>query len=100
MKNKNKTIPIPEGFIAEDIKTESSICTSEKIIGFYSAADKKLHYAEFVRSNADIEEFYRKYGGPKNLRLFSVNPFSVGTGGGFFGGLQVVPMRICLPVTS
>ena len=27
-----------------------------------SAADKKLHFAELVRTNADIEEFYRKYG--------------------------------------
>ena len=62
MKNKNKTLPIPNGFTAEDIKIESSICTGEKTIGFYSAADKKLHYAELVRTNADIEDFYRKYG--------------------------------------
>ena len=62
MKNKNKTLPIPNGFTAEDIKIESSICTGEKTIGFYSAADKKLHYAELVCTNADIEDFYRKYG--------------------------------------
>lgn len=62
MKSKNKILPIPDGFTAEDIKIESSICTGEKTIGFYSAVDKKLHYAELVRSNADIEEFYRKYG--------------------------------------
>ena len=62
MKIKNKTIPIPDGFTAEDIKVESSICTGEKTIGFYSSADKKLHYAELVKSNVDIEEFYRKYG--------------------------------------
>ena len=66
MKNKNKTLSILDGFTAEDIKIESSICTGEKTIGFYSAADKKLHYAELVRSNADIEEFYRKYGVLKN----------------------------------
>lgn len=59
---KIKQLTIPNGFTAEDIKIESSICTGEKTIGFYSAADKKLHYAELVRSNADIEEFYRKYG--------------------------------------
>lgn len=59
---KIKQLPIPYGFTAEDIKIESSICTGEKTIGFYSVADKKLHYAELVRSNADIEEFYRKYG--------------------------------------
>ena len=62
MKIKNKTMPIPDGFTAEDIKVESSICTGEKTIGFYSPADKKLHCAELVRTNADIEEFYRKYG--------------------------------------
>ena len=62
MKIKNKTIPIPEGFTADDIKVESSICTGEKTIGFYSPADKKLHYAELVKSNADIEYFYQKYG--------------------------------------
>ena len=62
MKNKNKILSIPDGFTSEDIKIESSICTGEKTIGFYSAADKKLHYAELVRTNADIEDFYRKYG--------------------------------------
>lgn len=59
---KKKILPIPDGFTAEDIRIESSICTGEKTIGFYSAADKKLHFAELVRTNADIEDFYRKYG--------------------------------------
>ena len=59
---KKKILPIPDGFTAEDIKIESSICTGEKTIGFYSAADKKLHFAELVRTNADTEEFCRKYG--------------------------------------
>lgn len=62
MKIKNKTLPIPDGFTADDIKVESSICTGEKTIGFYSPTDKKFHYAELVKTNADIEEFYRKYG--------------------------------------
>lgn len=57
-----KTLPIPQGFTADDIKVESSICTGEKTIGFYSPADKKLHFAELVRSETDIEDFYRKYG--------------------------------------
>ena len=62
LKKENKIIPVPNGFSAEDIKTESSICTGEKTIGFYSRSDKKLHYAELVRSDSDIDEFYRKYG--------------------------------------
>ena len=59
---KNKTQPIPDGFTAEEIRVESSICTGEKTIGFYSAADKKLHYAELVRSQEDVLAFYDKYG--------------------------------------
>ncbi len=61
MKSKKST-PIPQGFTAADIKIESSICTGEKTIGFYSPADKKLHFAELVRSQADIDAFYEKYG--------------------------------------
>ncbi len=59
---KPKTTPIPEGFSAEDIRIEASVCTGEKTIGFYSPADRKLHYAELVKTNADIDEFYKKYG--------------------------------------
>ncbi len=53
---------MPEGFSGDDIKIESSICTGEKTIGFYSSSDKKLHYAELVQNDAEIDEFYRKYG--------------------------------------
>lgn len=53
---------LPEGFTADDIRTESSICTGETTIGFYDPADKKLHYAELVKSKADIDAFYAKYG--------------------------------------
>lgn len=62
MKGKVKSIPIPEGFTAEDIRVESSVCTGERTIGFYSHSDKRLHFAELVRSEGDVEEFYRKYG--------------------------------------
>ncbi len=57
-----KTLQIPEGFTTQDIKVESSVCTGEKTIGFYSKADKKLHFSELVRSERDIEAFYKKYG--------------------------------------
>lgn len=57
-----KTIQIPDGFTAQDIKVESSVCTGEKTIGFYSKSDKKLHYSELVRSDRDIKAFYTKYG--------------------------------------
>lgn len=59
---RRKTLSIPDGFTEKDIKIESSVCTGEKTIGFYSAEDKKLHYAELVRNNEDIYDFYCKYG--------------------------------------
>lgn len=59
---KNKTLPIPDGFSAKDIRIESSTCTGEKTIGFYSSEDRKLHFAELVKDDRDIGEFYLKYG--------------------------------------
>lgn len=61
MKRK-KTLPVPEGVSENDIKIESSICTGEKTIGFYSAAEKKLVCAELVRNADDIIAFYERYG--------------------------------------
>lgn len=61
MKRK-KALPIPEGFSENDIKIESSTCTGEKTIGFYSAAEKKLVCAELVRGADDIIAFYERYG--------------------------------------
>lgn len=57
-----KPLPFPEGFTAADIRVEASVCTGERTIGFYSPSEKKLKYAELVRSEADIDEFYGKYG--------------------------------------
>lgn len=61
MKRK-KALPVPEGVSENDIKIESSICTGEKTIGFYSAAEKKLVCAELVRNADDIIAFYERYG--------------------------------------
>lgn len=55
-------LPVPEGFTAEDIKTESSICTGETVIGFYDAAKRVLVNAERVGNDGDIAAFYKKYG--------------------------------------
>lgn len=35
MFGKKKTAKIPDGFTADDIKIEASICTGEKTIGFF-----------------------------------------------------------------
>ncbi|MDO5398669.1 MAG: hypothetical protein Q4G33_12150 [bacterium] len=53
---------IPEGFSADDIKIESSVCTGEKTIGFYDKSEKRLVYSELVINESDIDGFYEKYG--------------------------------------
>lgn len=62
MFGKKKAIKIPDGFTAENIKIESSVCTGEKTIGFFDRKSGKLAYAELVRSDEDIAAFYTKYG--------------------------------------
>ncbi len=59
---KNRSAKIPDGFSEDDIRTESSTCTGEKTIGFFSRAENKLMFAELVRSDEDIDKFYKKYG--------------------------------------
>lgn len=64
---KGEILPLPEGFTADDIKIESSICTGEKTIGFFSTAQNKLVFSELVQDEQDIKAFYEKYGlEPKN----------------------------------
>lgn len=60
--NKKRPLPLPDGFSESDIKLESSTCTGEKTIGFYSKTERKLLYAELVQTDDDVEEFYKKYG--------------------------------------
>ncbi len=59
---KSETLPIPEPFTAADIQTETSICTGERTIGFYDRKTHRLRYAELVRCEQDIRDFYAKYG--------------------------------------
>ena len=57
-----QTADLPDGFTEDDIKIESSACTGETTIGFFSKAENKLMYAELVNDEDDIEKFYKKYG--------------------------------------
>ena len=59
---KKETLPIPESFTAADIRTEASTCTGERTIGFYDRGAHRLRYAELVRTEQDIRDFYEKYG--------------------------------------
>lgn len=57
-----ESLPIPEPFTAADIRIEASTCTGERTIGFYDRGAHRLRYAELVRSEQDIRNFYEKYG--------------------------------------
>ena len=57
-----KPLPVPKGCEGLEIRTESSTCTGERIIGFYEPISKKLLCSELVRSDEDVRAFYRKYG--------------------------------------
>ena len=59
---KKNVLSIPDGFAPDSIRVESSICTGETTIGFYSPSEKRLCYAELVKSPAEIQAFYAKYG--------------------------------------
>ena len=59
---KSKPRELPEGFTEDDIRIESSTCTGETTIGFFSVSENKLMFAELVQSDSDIEKFYKKYG--------------------------------------
>ncbi len=58
--SKHKEIP-PE-CAGMEVKVQSSTCTGEKTIGFYNRNTRELMYIELVRSQADIDAFYEKYG--------------------------------------
>ena len=55
-------MPLPDGFSAEDVRLESSICTGERTIGFYDRTKKRLCFAELAAADEDITAFYEKYG--------------------------------------
>lgn len=61
-RKKVTSMPIPDGFTPDMIRIEASVCTGEKTIGFYSKADKRLHFSELVRNENDIAAFYERYG--------------------------------------
>ncbi len=56
------TLPVPKECEGMEIKIQSSTCTGEKTIGFSDRRTGELRYPELVRSQADIEAFYEKYG--------------------------------------
>lgn len=61
-KRKAAVQSIPEPFTAQDIRVESSICTGEKTIGFHDRSAHRLRYAELVRSEQDVLDFFAQYG--------------------------------------
>ena len=57
-----KTKPIPKECEGLEVKVQSSTCTGERTIGFFDRVTGRLLYSELVRSDDDIEWFYKKYG--------------------------------------
>ncbi|MBO5448198.1 MAG: hypothetical protein J5994_02610 [Ruminococcus sp.] len=53
---------IPPECEGMEIRIQSSTCTGEKTIGFYSRSTRELMYTELVRDQSDIDGFYEKYG--------------------------------------
>lgn len=52
----------PAGMTVDDVKTQSSICTGETLIGFWDPCTGRLQQAVVVRNDTDIAAFYRTYG--------------------------------------
>lgn len=61
-RKKRTTMPVPEECKCMEIKIQSSACTGEKTIGFLNRVTGELEYTELVRTQADIDAFYEKYG--------------------------------------
>lgn len=61
-KKEKQLLTPPQGLGREDVRTESSICTGETLVGFYDAASGKLLRAVVVRTPADFAAFYHAYG--------------------------------------
>lgn len=59
---KKTAAAVPKECEGMEVKIQSSTCTGEKTIGFFNRADGKLMYSELVRTQADIDAFYEKYG--------------------------------------
>ena len=72
--HKKSILPLPDGCTPEQIQIESSICTGETTIGFYDATEKKLRYAELVKTPADTRK--KKTAAFRSLRQsFSISMF-------------------------
>lgn len=63
-RQKGKTVYLtpPAGMAEANIKTQSSICTGETLIGFWDPKTGRLLQAVVVRNETDIAAFYRAYG--------------------------------------
>ncbi len=59
---KYRPVPIPEECKGMQIRTESSICTGERVIGFYDPVSRKLLYTQLAQNDSQIDAFYEKYG--------------------------------------
>lgn len=59
---KKQAQQIPEECRGMQVRTQSSTCTGETLIGFYDRRSGELMYPELVRSQEDIDAFCQRYG--------------------------------------
>lgn len=59
---KNAPRSIPKECEGMEVRVQSSTCTGEKTIGFFDRKQNRLLYTELVRTQADIDAFYERYG--------------------------------------
>lgn len=52
----------PLGMGRENIRTQSSICTGETLVGFLEPKTNRLLQAVVVRNETDLADYYRSYG--------------------------------------
>lgn len=50
------------GHTVQDVAIEISVCTGEKMIGFRNRRTGRLEQAVLVRTQQDIDDFYRAHG--------------------------------------
>lgn len=63
-KKKKAALPLtpPSGMGQKDIRTQSSVCTGETLVGFLDPKTDRLLQAVVVKNETDLADYYRKYG--------------------------------------
>lgn len=61
-RRKEKIELVPQGCENLEIRTQSSICTGETVIGFYDPVSRELRCSQLVRTPEEAAAFCARYG--------------------------------------